>query len=200
MKHGSLVLFALFGAAGLAHAGLIDITEQATASGVLNGTHFTNALVTLDFEGDTSFLSVAPTHVSLNGAGAVTVAGVGSDIFTNTIQAYSNPTTGSVGMWDVGVSEVMLETDNVSLIGYGMTTSIGPVVGSAFLSGQSYTTSGGSFRITAITVIDDQQDSTLTATVSPTDSAPEPGSFLLAAAGIAALMLRRKKLSLSEDC
>jgi hypothetical protein len=189
MKNVCIILAAVVGATCMAHAGTIEITEQATARGSLDGTSFTNVAITLAFFGDTTLVAGNSTEWTLNGAASVAVAGLGSDTFTDTIQAYSIPGSGEVGLQDG--SNVILQASTFSLDGYGLTTAIGPVTGSASLSGATFTTSGGTFHISAITVVGDSQTSTVTATL-PSSQTPEPGSFLLAAAGMAGLGLYRR--------
>jgi len=184
-----LALAAVMGMVSLAQAGTIDIMEQATARGSLNGTTYTNVLVTLDLQGDTSAVIGNSLEWDLNGTATVTVAGLGSDTFSDTITVYSDSNSGKVGFEDG--STVILQTTSSSLDGYGLTTSIGPFDGTSVLSGSTFNTVHGTFRLTAVTVFGDSQFSTIDATLSsPT---PEPGSFVLAAAGIGALLLKRRK-------
>jgi hypothetical protein len=51
--------------------------EQATASGFLDGSSFTNALVTATFFGDTD---LEPGVLGINGTGSVVVTGIGSAV------------------------------------------------------------------------------------------------------------------------
>jgi hypothetical protein len=77
----ALVFAALVGFAAPAHAVPITYTETAIATGMLDGTNFTNALVTITGTGDTA---TAPTGVvgihfyfPFPGVVTVTVTGVG---------------------------------------------------------------------------------------------------------------------------
>ncbi len=165
-------------ASAAVEAGTITITEQATASGFLDGSSFTNALVTVTFLGDTAKVFT----LAINGTVSVFVTGIGSDTFTDTLQVYVW-NTGRAGFEDDSAccSSVVLETDNSAFDAYGLTTSLGPISGGSFIaSGEDNKVVDGSFGILSV----QGNNSTLTATVG---AVPEPGSLLMFGGGIACI-------------
>jgi hypothetical protein len=169
-----------------ARASAITIVEQATGNGSLDGQVFSAALITIAFTSDTNNIFVSGGDKLLNGAATVSVAGAGSDTFTDTIQAYAIDTFGEAGLEDntSSSSVVILEADSSLFNTYGLNAPIGPVDATPSISGLSFPTVGGQFRITSLTTINDTTSAFYTATLG---GVPEPGSFLLLAAGIAGL-------------
>jgi hypothetical protein len=172
-----------------ARASAITIIEQATGNGSLDGKSFSAALITITFTGDTNNIFVSGGDIFLNGTATVSVAGEGSDTFTDTMQAYVDDTFGVAGIEDNSISSsvVILESDSGLFDTYGLNTSIGPVDATPFVNGLSFPMVGGLFSITRITTIGDTTSVSYTATVATVGGVPEPGSFLLLAAGIAGL-------------
>jgi len=169
-----------------ARASAITIVEQATGNGSLDGQGFSAALITITFTGDTNNIFVSGGDKLLNGTATVSVAGKGSDTFTDTMQAYVIDSFGDAGLEDntSSSSVVILESQSSLFNTYGLNTAIGPVDGTPSLSGRTFPTAGGQFTITSLTTINDTTSVFYTATVG---GVPEPGSFLLLAAGIAGL-------------
>jgi PEP-CTERM motif len=169
-----------------ARASAITIVEQATGNGSLDGQAFSAALITITFTGDTNNIFVSGDAILLNGTATVSVAGHGSDTFTDTMQEFAIDSFGEAGIEDNTTisSIVILEADSSLFNTYGLNTSIGPVDAIPFLTGLSFPTVGGQFQITRLTTINDTTSVFYTATLA---GVPEPGSFLLLAAGIAGL-------------
>jgi hypothetical protein len=189
-----------------AHATPITYTETATASGVLDGTLFTGALVTVTFFGDTS--NVAPfgggSCPSCLGnvpaaSATVKVLGVGTDTFTDTVGIIGVPVplAGLGNMAGVvfvdaapGTSGLnILATLGNGLLGYDLISPIGPISGSALIEGIAvvYHTTAGSFQWNSIPG---------TATFTATESSapvPEPASIMLLGTGLVAVARRRFK-------
>lgn len=184
MRTSSLFLCLLSVAAG-AQAALITVTDQVTDSGSLDGTPFTNALVTVTFQGDTNNVTSSFSVFSIIGTVSVNVAGLTSDTLTGTLSAYSDTMFESGGIETV--TSVVLATDSTAFATYDLNTSLGPMVGQAFIANPSdLPTAGGTLMLDLTS-----NQSTFTATVAGS-SVPEPGSLLLLGAGIAALRLRRR--------
>src|SRR5579872_2440343 len=111
-----LLLTAL--ASTIGGASTITFTETSVTSGTLDGTSFTAQLVTLTLSGDTSLITSPVSGIFvLTGPANVTVATVGSDTFSDTIEAVSNQGTADGGFSDdtLGGDDVLF-TFNPALI------------------------------------------------------------------------------------
>src|SRR5579864_1566342 len=74
---------------GPAEATPITYTEQATGSGSLGGSPFTNKLTTITVTGDTSGVVQSPANFfHVDGPATVDVSGVGTAVFSDTIEAF----------------------------------------------------------------------------------------------------------------
>jgi len=181
----SRVLIAVFAVAicsAAAHADSITFTDTGTASGSLDGTSFGSNLVTLTLTGDTSAITSPSSGILLlAGTATVSVAGVGSDTFTDSITIDCSAGPEACGFLDGG-SSIML-TFNPVLSTYGLTTAIGPLTGSnSYNPGLSFNTLSGTFVINSL-----PGDTTFTA-VDNTTSAPEPNSLSMLGTGLLGLM------------
>lgn len=179
-----------------ATAATITYTVSATGTGILNGTAFTSSLVTLTLVGDTAnVLNPGGTVSSVTGTATVNVSGVGTDTFTNVIDAFRtncpscNSGTGffAAGIFDNTLGTLLiLATENPVFASYNLATSIGPQSGVAgFNSGTLFPTSLGSFRLSSVA----ENVSTFTATTS----SPEPSSIFLLGSAVAVFMLRHRR-------
>jgi hypothetical protein len=171
------LLFAAIGAPA-AHADSIVVTDTTIATGSLDGTAFTNALVTLTLTGDTTNVTgtVAPV---LPGIATVSVAGV-SDTFTDNVMVVANHSVGDGGFGDFTNKGGLLFTINPAFLTYDLKSSIGPLSGNSGIDPAIlFLTSRGSFDMTSAGT------STFTATVG---AVPEPSSLLLLGTGLAGLL------------
>ena len=169
-------LFVGFGAPA-AHADGIVVTETTMASGSLDGTAFTDALVTLTVIGNTTNVTGGVPIFHLPGTATVSVAGVGTDTFTDNIQAVVNQTIQAAGISDISIDGAILFTFNSGFSTYDLTTSIGPLSGASEFNLTEFPTVGGTFNFTSV------GDSTFTAKVAT----PEPGSLLMLSTGLLGL-------------
>lgn len=174
----------------LSWAGPITFTETIVTSGTLDGTSFTNQLVTLTLSGDTgSITSPLAGIFNLIGPASVTVATVGSDTFTDSINAAANQANNSAGFGDVSSNHAIVFTTNPAFGSYALSASIGPLSGASNGNpGSAYATSGGSLILNGPFNIDHP------ATFTASASTPEPGTLALLGLGIGLISVGRRFL------
>ena len=172
-----------------ASAGPITITETiANASGSLDGKTFTSQTVTLVLIGDTSnVVNHGSGFLTDAGTATVSVSGLGTDTFTDSMIVFNNQPLNTVGIEDLNTDDV-LDVTNAAFGSYALNTSLGPLSGASLgNSNSSYNTAGGSFKFTSPLNVD--HPATFTASTS---SVPEPATLGLIGAGIGLLVLRRR--------
>jgi hypothetical protein len=162
-----------------AHAIPITYTVAGTATGALGASAFTNALVTVALVGDTSF-------VGLNsGSATVTVAGVGTAVFTDTIAVTDNPSNPSAQIADVTLNRLIFGTNAPAFATYDLRGPIGPISGTALINAFAiFPTTLGNFDMASVS----GNTSTFTATTA--SSVPEPASIVLLGIGLLAARAR----------
>ena len=181
MWRSSALLLAVVAISGgrLAQGGPISYSVQASATGTLGLNSFTNALVTVTLTGDTGGVSGVLGGKSNHGTTTVTIAGLGTAIFTDTTRAYTDNLGpgGSArgGIADDSIGSSILTMVNPIFSTYDFVTPIGPVTSTAALGNDlTYNTDHGSFHMTSAA-----STGTFTATV------PEPSSITLIGIGMA---------------
>jgi hypothetical protein len=187
----SLCAAALLCCAGMAHAGAITYTISATASGSLDGAAFRDKLVTLTLNGDTASVTGGSGFFTINGTVQLSVAGIGSGTFTDSMRVFDNQGFPAAGFADNASSASVLDTIDSAFTTYALTTSIGPITDTNFINpGDSFPTTAGAFIITSA------GNATFTATAG---SVPEPMSFSLLGLGLGVIAggarLRRRRSS-----
>jgi hypothetical protein len=214
------VLIALFGFVPFAHAAPVTYVQTGTASGILGATSFTNAFVTVTVTGDTTnvvpelfgsfncpfcFVNVGTTTVEIPGIGTATVTDPTAIwVFGQPVDIDDDPTTPELPAAVIGTVDDPPALDSftglggtgaMALLGYDLTTSIGPI-SSALLGGVGYptelfvnTTLGA---LTFTSNLSSDETGTFTATVELAQ-VPEPTSLLLFGSGVAAFAARARR-------
>jgi hypothetical protein len=185
-----IVLFVLavaFSAAATARATPITFTESATASGSLGGTTFRDALVTLTMSTNTTLVSGGSGFFSVIAPATVTVSGVGSGTFTDSIEVFDNQTfspTAAAGFGDATLGASILDTFSSVFASYALATAIGPITGSPFINpADTFGTTAGGLNISTA------GNSTFTAVTGT--AVPEPASMVLLGTGLLGFGARR---------
>jgi hypothetical protein len=172
-----------------ASAGPITFTETQSGIGSLGGTSFNNALVTIVLTSDTSTITGSGIFYDI-GPATVTVAGIGTATFTDTMEVFSNQGNHAAGIEDAqpAMGDV-LDVFNTAFDTYALNTAIGQLSGKPEGSpGQSFPTSLGAFILTS----SGNGDHPATFTAATVGSVPEPATLGLLTAGIALFLIRRR--------
>lgn len=184
----SLAIICLAGFASPAHANSITVTETATATGSLDGQSFTNAMLTLTMTGNTaSVFNVGGYASVLIDPATVSISGVGSEPFTDTIETVVNQNNEDAGFGDAVSNLAILFTANSVFATDTLTNLTGPVSGTALINaGDTFNVLGGTLVLTGASNATFSVVLGGTSTPTPT---PEPSSLLLLASGVIGLAL-----------
>jgi len=184
MKAFIAILPALLTASAMAEP--ISFVETVTGSGSLGSNNFTDALITLTFNGNTSNVS-GPTIYSLPGFLAVSVAGIpGSGVFSDSLIAVDNQIISRGGFSDQTLGVGILLMDAGAFASYDLKSAIGPISGAAFQPPLSapFNTTAGTFTITSLT-----SNPTFTATT------PEPVGIIPLAVSLLSLACVNRRIA-----
>jgi hypothetical protein len=176
-----------------AAAAPITYTISGTGSGSLDGTSFTDDLVTITGIGDTANVVTIPLH-SLNPVPlTINISGVGTDTITSNAELDIVPAIENA-RFDANNNSSTLAiliatiSSSSAFASYDGTTAIGPVTDTGFTSGNTFPTTGGIFVLSSI------GNTTFTATIG--SATPLPAALPLFATGLGAIGLlgwRRKR-------
>jgi hypothetical protein len=213
----AVLIVALFGFVPFAHAVPITYMQTGTASGMLGATPFTDAFVTVTLTGDTTnvvpelfgafnctfcFVNVGTVTVEIPGVGTATITDpTGIWAFGQPVDLDDDPATPELPGVVIGTLDDPPATDSftgiggtssMALLGYDLTTSIGPVPfgGVGYAEGLFLNTTLGTL-IFAENISTDA-DGTFTATVGVAE-VPEPATLFLFGSGIAAFAARGRR-------
>jgi hypothetical protein len=172
-----------------ASAGPITFTETQNGIGSLGGKAF-SAPVTIVLTSDTSTITGGSGVFFDIGPATVTVAGLGTATFTDTMEAVVSQGCPCAGISDETTDRSVMFDTNSAFSTYGLSTAIGPLLGeSSGNSGLGFSTSMGAFILSS-SLNNEEHPATFTATT--VGSVPEPGTLGLLAAGIALFLIRRR--------
>lgn len=167
----------------------LTYTQTIVANGTLGGTDFTSQLVTFTETADSSNVSLfdGDTGVYDNmGTVTVSIPTVGTATFTDQVFVFVNQNYSEAGFYDNTIPSPLSTNSNSALSTYGLTTSIGPLVGIETLAtGLNFATTDGNLNFTS----EGAGDGTFTVTGS---AVPEPGALSMLVLGVVGLLTTRR--------
>ncbi len=219
-SRAAVLIVALCGFVPVAHAAPITYVQTGTASGMLGATSFTDVFVTVTLTGDTNnvvpelfgsfncpfcYVNEGTVTIDIPGVGTATVTDPTAIwVFGQPVDIDDDPATPELPGAIIGTLDDPPATDSftgiggtgaMALLGYDLTTSIGPV-STALLGGVGYPPS--LFLNTNLGILtfaenlSTDSDGTFTATVAVAE-VPEPATLFLFGSGVAALAARARR-------
>ena len=215
-----LLIAALLGCVPAVYAVPITYVQTGTASGMLGATPFTDAFVTVTLTGDTDnvvpelfgpfnctfcFVNEGTVTIDIPSVGTATVTDpTGIWVFAQAVDIDDDPATPDLPGVVIGTLDEPPATDSftgiggtgaMALLGYDLTTSIGPV-SSALLGGVGYPeTLFLNTNLGALSFVENlstDSDGTFTATIGIA-AVPEPTTLVLFGSGVAAYAARVRR-------
>ncbi len=181
----------MIASAATSFAAVITYTDSFVAGGTLGGVGFSDADVVVTVNANTAAVTSYPSVVATSAS--VRVNGLASATFTDSIGvAFDNfaPSYGAVFISDGGpFGELIVVTYSTALVGYNLTTSIGPVTGDegGYIDlVYTFPTTSGPLQFTSFPGYPSVDLTTFTATTSAA-LIPEPSAWALILLGFAGL-------------
>ncbi len=169
----------------------ITYTEQAIATGTLDGREFIDKLVTISLTADTdSVIEAAPGFFTNAGQGTVSI-GARAASFTDPLETfvYVNPFGTVIGITDPSAFADVLDTSLAPNFFYDLTTPLARVTGASLTSpGASFATSAGYLNLATA------DPSRFSATLQ---DVPEPASLPVFLGGAALLLGARRRRAIT---
>lgn len=174
---------------GQARAAEMIFSETTTTSGSLNGVAFSNKLITLTGEADTSDIYSPSAGVYRDNLQlTLIIQGVGTAHLTDEMFVASNQNSSIVGFLDPTPNTGSLFTAKIDNAGYDLSAPFGPVTGEAGIgTSLNYATDQGVFSL-----VGPPRSTTYEAVLAPV---PEPSTWLMMTGGLGMLgvTLRRRR-------
>jgi hypothetical protein len=173
-------------APSMVSAAPVTYTFTATISGTVDSIAFTDALFTFVGNGDTSNITNCGTDCWTNDltSATVTLAGFGSGSLTALSYVFVNDVVSGVGDY---VNFDLLYVSDSALLGHDLASALGPITGTASVTGQGpFFTTLGTINISSIANTGTFQ--------TQINDVPEPVTVALTAAGLAAIVWRRRQI------
>ena len=191
MRNSQAVSLAVVVFAANLAAGPITFIQTGTGSGSIGGTSFGSTRFTITSVGDTSNrTAISGGYVIDPTSAAIAIVGVGTFTFSDSMHEFlSSGTVGFSRGSSSGDTDLFDGPTSSLLNTWDMASSIGPINGSGTLfqwASPAVNTSGG-----VLVFSDHTSDATFQAILGT--STPEPGSWMLVLAGLAAVKMAARQ-------